>query len=593
MSPREPVLELACSQPDALSGIYPAGGSKIYVCSSDYESERTTVQLVDILSDAVCGEITLDGVWSFKAQSFSDGRLALYSRDSNAWKFLSSSLADIGSAVTENVDGFFSYDASAYYYVSDSVLCRQDIAAGERSRVPLSPDLRILDITAFDAQSGRMVVQFFLSPYGSECGTAIINAESGQLSMLQSARYQTAFTGSGLCLLEFDNDEMGYSALYESGNGFMYAAADIFRESSSDLYAITGAPYLIGIADDRTCIYSLGDRLGICRLTDCGITGEIYFSCYLPDAALLAGAVYRDGAFRLYAIDPAQLPFAELDGAAGAESPLAVDGSLAENYWLEDAGMPIAENLQQARQYADTLEARYGVRILLSSQCASAAALCDRAITLTDTMSADDELYGINAALDALARTLSLYPDGFFAQFKNGMGEGGIRFLLTERIDSSYGVVGCAYESREWQNIALDVRMADGLDSIICHELWHATENHILSCDYSAFLPDAWAALNPDGFTYCEDPNVSDSMLDWTLYGSSPDNVYFVDGYSCVNEREDRARIMEYFMVHEDEARLLIESPAMRQKLQFICDAVRNNFDTTGWNNVRWESLLG
>ena len=436
-----------------------------------------------------------------------------------------------------------------------------------------------------------MAVQFFLSPYGSECGTAILDTASGQLSMLCSARYQTAFTG-GLCLLEFDTDAMGYSALYESGSGFIYAAADVFRGNSADLYAVSGAPYLIGVADGGTCVYSLGDKLEICPLADSGVTGEMYFSCYLPDAALLAGAVYRDGAFHLYAIDPAQLSFAELDGAVSAESPLAVDSSLAGNYWLEDSGSPVAENLQQARQYADTLEAKYSVRILLSSQCASAAALCDRAITLTDTMSADEELYGINAALDALSRTLSLYPDGFFAQFKNGMGEGGIRFLLTERIDSDYGVVGCAYESREWQNIALDVRMADGLDTIICHELWHATENHILSRDYSAFSPDAWAALNPEGFAYCEDPTQSDSMLEWTLYSSSPDNVYFVDGYSCVNEREDRARIMEYFMVHEDEAGLLIESPAIRQKLQFMCDAVRNNFDTTGWSAVRWESLL-
>lgn len=432
-SRREPVRELTCTQPAALSGIYPAGGSKLYICSSDYEAERTTVQLVDAGSDAVCGEVTLDGVWSIKSQSFSDGRLALYSRDDNTWRFLSSSLANIGGAATDNVDGFFSYDASAYYYLSDSVLCRQNIASGERSRVPLSPDLRILDITAFDAQSGRMAVQFFLSPYGSECGTAILDTASGQLSMLCSARYQTAFTG-GLCLLEFDTDAMGYSALYESGSGFIYAAADVFRGNSADLYAVSGAPYLIGVADGGTCVYSLGDKLEICPLADSGVTGEMYFSCYLPDAALLAGAVYRDGAFHLYAIDPAQLSFAELDGAVSAESPLAVDSSLADNYWLEDSGAPVAENLQQARQYADTLEAKYSVRILLSSQCASAAALCGRAITLTDTMSADEELYGINAALDALSRTLSLYPDGFFAQFKNSMGEGGIRFLLTERV---------------------------------------------------------------------------------------------------------------------------------------------------------------
>lgn len=73
-SRREPVRELTCTQPAALSGIYPAGGSKLYICSSDYEAERTTVQLVDAGSDAVCGEVMLDGVWSIKSQSFSDGR---------------------------------------------------------------------------------------------------------------------------------------------------------------------------------------------------------------------------------------------------------------------------------------------------------------------------------------------------------------------------------------------------------------------------------------------------------------------------------------------------------------------------------------
>ena len=49
---------------------------------------------------------------------------------------------------------------------------------------------------------------------------------------------------------------------------------------------------------------------------------------------------------------------------------------------------------------------------------------------------------------------------------------------------------------------------------------------------------------------------------------------------------------MEYFMVHEDEAKLLIQSPVIRQKLQWMCSAVRSSFDTAGWGAVRWESLL-
>lgn len=102
-----------------------------------------------------------------------------------------------------------------------------------------------------------------------------------------------------------------------------------------------------------------------------------------------------------------------------------------------------------------------------------------------------------------------------------------------------------------------------------------------------------WTALNPEGFTYTGDATLMDSdRLRWTLYGGSLKDVYFVDSYAQVDEHEDRARIMEYFMTHTDEAKLLIQSPVIRQKLQRMCDAIRNNFDTSGWDSVRWEELL-
>lgn len=426
---RAPVQPLTCTQPAALSGITPAGGAAAAVCWASYETNVTTVQVVDTSSDTVKGEMTLDGVWALKEQSFADHRLALCDRENGMWKFYSPSLTELGTMQADDMEGFFSYEGDTYYYISDHVLCARDVSGDAVRRVPLALELRLLDIMAFDAANSRMVVQFFLSPYGSECGTAILDPATGQLSMLRQERYQAAFTGGdGLCLL--------------------------------------------------------------------------------------------------------------------------------------------------------------------SDQCRDAAALCDRAITLTDTMDAGEELAAVNTALDALARTLSLYPDGFTAQFRNGVGEGGLRILLVAAITSDYGVVGVTYESADWQNIALDIRMSDSLDSLICHELWHATENHILSRDYAAIDPDSWDALNPPGFTYCGDATLSNDLRQWTLYSCDPEDVCFVDGYACVDAREDRARIMEYFMVHEDAAQLLIESPVIRQKLQIMCDAVRNNFDTAGWGQVRWERLL-
>ena len=589
---RAPVQPLTCTRPAALSGITPTGGAAAAVCWASYETNTTTVQVVDTASDTVRHETTLDGVWALKEQDFADHRLALCDRENGMWKFLSPALKELGGMQTDSMEGWFSYDGDTYYYIRDNVLCAQDVSGGSTRRVPLALELRLLYILSFDAAHGRMAVQFLLSPYGSECGTALLDPATGQLEMLRQERYQASFTGGdGLCLLSFDNDRMGYAALYGGGEQFFFADAAVFKSTGGDLYAISGAPYLMGVSGS-SALYALDGRLRVCALPDCGVEGEMFSVRWLPDAQVLLGGVYENGAFQLYVIDPAQLPFTEVTAAAPADTPLTVDESLAQAYWNTSDTAPVAESLREARQYADTLESRYGIRVLLSDQCRDAAALCDRAITLTDTMSAGDELAAVNTALDALARTLSLYPDGFTAQFRNSMGEGGLRFLLVEAIASDYGVVGVTYESAGWQNIALDVRMADSMDSLICHELWHATENRILSRDYAAIDPDTWDALNPPGFTYCGDAALSNDLRQWTLYSCDPADVCFVDGYACVDAREDRARIMEYFMVHEDAAQLLIESPVIRQKLQIMCDAVRNNFDTADWGQVRWERLL-
>ena len=52
----------------------------------------------------------------------------------------------------------------------------------------LALELRLLYILSFDAAHGRMAVQFFLSPYGSECGAALLDPATGQLEMLRQER---------------------------------------------------------------------------------------------------------------------------------------------------------------------------------------------------------------------------------------------------------------------------------------------------------------------------------------------------------------------------------------------------------------------
>ena len=130
------------------------------------------------------------------------------------------------------------------------------------------------------------------------------------------------------------------------------------------------------------------------------------------------------------------------------------------------------------------------------------------------------------------------------------------------------------------------------MEMCIRDRIWHATENEILSRDYTAFNWDDWNALNPAGFTYWSDSGDYDRYdARWTMFDNG-EGVYFVDSYAKLAAQEDRARIMEYFMVHEDEAGLLIQSDAIRQKLEWLCRAVRECFDTAGWETPRWEKLL-
>lgn len=84
---------------------------------------------------------------------------------------------------------------------------------------------------------------------------------------------------------------------------------------------------------------------------------------------------------------------------------------------------------------------------------------------------------------------------------------------------------------------------------------------------------------------------MSEADGDWLFFGGGQD-VHFVDNYSTMNAREDRARIMEYIMGSDDFADELAAQPAIRRKLTLMVEAVRSGFDTTGWGTPRWERPL-
>ena len=588
----QPVKTLSCVQSAAMPTLLPLGDGRVLAGWVDYDRAITSLAVVDIATDRTVTSRELEGCWELQEQQFSDGRAVLFNWEASTWQFVGADLADIGTFSSDQTGGFFSLDGSRYYFVQDDVLCRADVATGQTERVALESDMRFLDVSGILPDSDTLFLHCLLSPYSTESGTAVLDPETGAYTMLQKDWYATYYGADSPELLWFNNETMGYDVLYASEGRYYRADAALLHADEADILPVSGSAYLLGVAQDTT-LYRLESGISACLLQAEQLGGALRNAVWLPEQVLV-GCVYGGGTFHLTAIDPAQLTFTQVSDGIAVDDPMAVDTALTEVYWNSLNGQPLPATLQEARDYADQLEERYGVTILLSAQGQEACeAVWDAVVTTTDQWPLEDEPYAIARTLEALDRALALYPEGFFRQMRNTMGEGGVRFIPVGHIENDVNAVGLTYETYGWQNIYIDVTL-DTFESVICHEIWHATEGVISYRDWVSFDPGNWSVCNPEGFFYNEDVEDADpNPSRWTFnYEMDAQNVYFVDAYARTNAKEDRARIMEYVMANEDLAGALMQSPYITQKLEIMCQAIRNSFDTSAWGDLRWERLL-
>lgn len=588
----QPVKTLSCVQSAAMPTLLPLGDGRVLAGWVDYDRAITSLAVVDVATDRTVTSRELEGCWELQEQQFSDGRAVLFNWEASTWQFVGADLADIGTFSSDQTGGFFSLDGSRYYFVQDDVLCRADVAGGQTERVAMETDMRFMDVAGRYPDSDTLFLHCLLSPYSTESGTAVLDPETGAYTMLQKDWYATYYGADSPELLWFNNETMGYDVLYASEGRYYRADAALLHADEADILPVSGSAYLLGVAQDTT-LYRLESGISACLLQEEQLGGTLRNAVWLPEQVLV-GCVYGGGTFRLTAIDPAQLTFTQVSDGAAVDDPMAVDTVLTEVYWNSLNGQPLPATLQEARDYADQLEERYGVTILLSAQGQEACeAVWDAVVTTTDQWPLEDEPYAIARTLEALDRALALYPEGFFRQMRNTMGEGGVRFIPVGHIENDVNAVGLTYETYGWQNIYIDVTLGT-FESVICHEIWHATEGVISYRDWVSFDPGNWSVCNPEGFFYNEDVEDADpNPSRWTFnYEMDAQNVYFVDAYARTNAKEDRARIMEYVMANEDLAGALMQSPYITQKLEIMCQAIRNSFDTSAWGDLRWERLL-
>ncbi len=589
----EPVRKLTSFDTSLLPVLHPFGQSGALACQSDYESKKTMFTTIDIVSDSVIKSVTIDGNWSVSDEIFPDDTFAAFNADENEWILFDSDLNQKKRFDVETTYGQFSHDLTEYYFLKDSVLCSMNIETGKVSPVEAAFNLRFNSLVDIHPTEDKLFLDAFLSPDTMLCGTALLDLGSNSFSMISSDSFIPHFTeDSDVYFFKYNTDAGGYDVTYSADGSFVFADASLLPGGETELYPVPYSDCIV-TSGNSPALFRLGSALECCDLTQYGIEHELLAQCFMPNIGGIIAVSYVESQFEFNLISPSVLDYSVIDGTEPAESMLTVNEYIAEDYWFAVNGSSLPENLQGVRSRADEISEKYGVRILLSSQCLPACTFAEYPTTTTDQMDLADEAASINAALDSLEEALSLYPEGFFPQFRSEFGDGGIRIMLVGGFESNFNMIGYSVQNSLWHNIYVDI-FSEGLVGTYCHEIWHATEDHITSINYGEFDVVQWAELNPDGFQYIFDP--AESILnegDYTYFGSTkPKDCYFIDGYAKTNEREDRARIMEYAMTGFFGSELS-EYPHLYAKLRYMSDKIRQYFDTTGWSTPRWEDALG
>ena len=317
--------------------------------------------------------------------------------------------------------------------------------------------------------------------------------------------------------------------------------------------------------------------------------------CYFPETGrcLIAATTYDDsvtgpngmGYIRLYDADPSGLEFTKVKEE--------VPDSEEANTRQRD------ENRQILRSLADSIKEDFNVTVLIGDECLDVQQFGTHEFTSTDEGSLDVSVtvYGM---LKNLRENLSLYPEGFFDTFYDDEGEGGLTILLVmypkDIYHPDFPLGGFTYQIYSTYYIVVDSMMSSTAEAIIPHEIWHAVEQRIWNYYAGAFDSYTWSEeYNPPDFEeYVYDLSTFEEDSDkWSRYilQSYSDDPYFYRSYSLVNDKEDRATLIETLYnktlgdTPSESAEALRQYPHMRAKLDYMAEQVREVFGTVYWEN--------
>lgn len=573
--------------------------------NTEYDRSRAItvshLMVLDLYTDTVLAEKTYDLALKFPVQSQLPGVLPVFDVSGHRWILLDRKLNETGSFDCEDSGGVFTADMTGYFYVRAQRLCRLDIPSGETVQLETELTLPVQSIADYRMEDDALLVNVHTQYYLTQLCLGVVEGSTGKLLALAEGM-ETYFLTSDGVMIQYSELVTNSDLIRTGWDGQtpLKLTDALPRTLEYRSWCVPMSDYQIQIGYDPKNAYNLSS-FRLCRFRDTWEFAEIGKMTNkmdpgkvvsLPGGNLLALDFNRRGT-KLALIRPELLEFEPLTQPEETELVL-TDTAIVENYEEQAVYVEVPEILADVRATADEMQQRYDITILMSNQCNSIIEQCGFDIQPSSDAALAAEEKKLQAALKDLEKSLKLYPEGFFSQFRNEAHERGILVLLVANIttgldDDNVDVLGVTYDMGDWYPIAVDVTTSD-LPATYCHEIWHAMENKIMDSDPMLLNDVRWGEMNPQGFSY---KGVVEGYYNDTEYtyldGNAGKESYFVDAYGKTIPQEDRARLMEYVMTSDYTAKYLMEAPVLYSKMEMMIKAVRGVFDTEGWTEVYWE----
>lgn len=553
------LLELPVTVPNGL--IYAAfkafDGDLLLWSQDDHRLDRPRTQLCVIDLDS--GEVLAQADISISLTTIPqplDDMLFLFDAKSGLILQLNKQLEVVKQWQTEirNATAYVGADGIAYVHSwsEDSYVC--NLETGEQWPV-LEEDPSINYLVVEDSY---LRVEYHHPDTGELCN-AFLDLRTGE-------RHDLPLRGVSGC--EYNN---GTWLAYELRDSFVYT----LTPADGEAVKVDAGYRSIRLLEDDVLlmINETGSRLSLHDLTgkslaECIITERDYgyISCELIPSHAFGGYFVvinnNNGCIRLFHWDPAK-------SQPGKDIPFA----------------PIPEPTEmeaQVQSRVEGLEHEYGLSILVGQEI--------------DTSYFDFEVAQVTDwneildALDTLEDVLEDYPEGFFRQLRYGEVQrteirlAGALTPVNEEYSSSYA----AFVQEEFDCYVMVVDIFKAEEGTYYHEFSHIIDSYLewdaMQRPDALFSDEIWCSLNPSwfpGYTY---------SYSWEQYVQ--DYSCFIDSYSTINPTEDRARVMEYAMLHYGDS-FFESGTVLSEKLDYYCRCIRDAFDTTGWpDTLLWEQYL-